>query len=345
MRTRRSSILVFTLWVLVFLSVFSLGIGRKTSGNLMVSRYFKNRLITYYLAKAGIEMGIYELDKDETPFYDTLNEFWANNDKIFKDIPLGLGCITLSYTLPISGSLLENNNQGEAIGKQPVFYGIMDESNKININKVPVKVLKNLLINLGKVDEKSANDIASSIVDWRDRDVIVSQGGAENNYYQSLKMPYKCKNRSFEVLEELLLVKGVSFEIFSKIKDVITVYGQDKVNVNTSSWQVLYGIGFSEYLSKRIVDFRKGEDGVDGTEDDRVFKTAGGIRGIGALFTEESLEINSYIGFLDVKTNTVRIKSQGMIKIENKIKSQAVITCVVSRADKKEYEFLYWHEN
>ncbi|MCK5393511.1 MAG: hypothetical protein KAI91_04175, partial [Candidatus Omnitrophica bacterium] len=67
MRTRRSSILVFTLWVLVFLSVFSLGIGRKTSGNLMVSRYFKNRLITYYLAKAGIEMGIYELDKDETP--------------------------------------------------------------------------------------------------------------------------------------------------------------------------------------------------------------------------------------------------------------------------------------
>ncbi|MCK5392948.1 MAG: hypothetical protein KAI91_01325, partial [Candidatus Omnitrophica bacterium] len=123
------------------------------------------------------------------------------------------------------------------------------------------------------------------------------------------------------------------------------VYGQDKVNVNTSSWQVLHGIGFSEYLSKRIVDFRKGEDGVDGTEDDRVFKTAGGIRGIGALFTEESLEINSYIGFLDVKTNTVRIKSQGMIKIENKIKSQAVITCVVSRADKKEYEFLYWHEN
>ena len=340
---KKSSILVFTLWLLVFLSVFSLGIGRKTAGNLMVSGYFKNRLITYYLAKAGIELGIYELEKDETPSYDTLNESWFNNEEIFRDIPLGMGYITLSYALP--AGLWGNNNEGAATEEQPVFYGIMDESSKININKVPVKVLKNLLKNIGKVDQNNVEDIASSIVDWRDRDIIVSQGGAENNYYQSLEIPYECKNRSFEVLEELLLVKGLSSEIFFKIKDVITVYGEEKVNINTASWQVLYGIGFSEYFSKRIIDFRKGEDGIDGTEDDKVFKTVGDIRNMGHLFTEESLEINSYIGFLDVSTNTLRIKAKGMIKNDDKIKYQTDITCVFSRGDKKGYEFLYWHEN
>jgi hypothetical protein len=66
------------------------------------------------------------------------------------------------------------------------------------------------------------DEIADSIIDWRDTDEQVSATGAESEYYQSLQPPYQCKNGPFETVEELLLVKGMTPEL---------LYGMD-VNHN-----------------------------------------------------------------------------------------------------------------
>jgi hypothetical protein len=54
-------------------------------------------------------------------------------------------------------------------------------------------------------------DIADSIIDWRDTDEIPTGTGlgAESDYYLALSEPYYAKNQPFEAVEELLLVKGI----------------------------------------------------------------------------------------------------------------------------------------
>jgi len=53
-----------------------------------------------------------------------------------------------------------------------------------------------------------------SILDWRDPDDLYRMNGAEPDYYQSLKEPYRCKNGNLDSIEELLLVRGVTPELF-----------------------------------------------------------------------------------------------------------------------------------
>lgn len=338
-RRKKASILIFTLWVLVFLAIFNIGLGYNVSSRLRFAGHFQDRLRMYYLAKSGIELGIAELEKDETPLCDSLNEPWSNSEETFKNIPLGDGYITLSYSLNPCALSLEEDEE------QEILYGMMDELSKININKVPAQILKTLLENIGKVEEDKADDIAYAIVDWRDVDIMVSPGGAEDDYYSNSDPAYPCKNSDFEILEELLLVKGMTPEIFSKIKGAITIYGEGRVNINTAGWLSLHALGLGEELAERIIKFRQGNDGREGTEDDNVFKTVGELRNIGPLFTEESQEINrlTSLNILTVKSDVFRINSAGILK-KGRQDLQRNIACVVNVADKKDPQILFWHE-
>jgi type II secretory pathway component PulK len=65
-------------------------------------------------------------------------------------------------------------------------------------------------------------ELAAAIVDWRDTDSEVSPGGAEDEIYQRLNPPYRCKNEPFESAGELRMVYGMDLEI---------LYGED-ANLN-----------------------------------------------------------------------------------------------------------------
>jgi type II secretory pathway component PulK len=89
-------------------------------------------------------------------------------------------------------------------------FGVVDESSKVNINTAGTAMLSKL--------PDMTDELAASIIDWRDADSTVTTGGAENEYYLLLPEPYQCKNAPFESVEELLLVRGASREI---------LYGED----------------------------------------------------------------------------------------------------------------------
>jgi len=312
-----------------------INLGSLVRGELRYADYLQDRLKMYYLARAGIERAVAELNKDETRSYDTLNEPWGNNQDLFKDFPLAGGFITLIY-----------NSEGEGYQEETALYGVMDESSKININSVPADILIILLERISKVDAEEAIDLAAAIVDWRDNDVAVSTGGAENEYYQGLSPSYKCKNGKFQILEELLLVKGMTPEIFSEIKDIITVYDTMGVNVNTASLNCLYALGLNSSLCERIIKFRQGSDGQPGTEDDFIFNSAAEIRNVGPLFTEEATEINSLISrnMLTEKSDIFRINSLGQLRDGENTRSRGII-CVLKRQQDKGPKILYWYEN
>lgn len=341
MKSKNGSILIITLWTLSLLTIFTVSLGYNIACQLRLADHLQDRLKMYYLAKAGIERAIIELEVDETPGYDSLNETWANNEEFFKEVPLGDGYITVSYQLEERVSESQSVKESEEI----TMFGIMDESSKININKVPAEILRVLLERIGEVERDEAIDIANAIIDWRDVDIITSPSGAEDKYYKDLELPYECKNGEFQVVEELLLVKGMSPEIFSKIKDIITIYGEGKVNINTVSSTTLYRLGLGEDLASRIIEFRQGSDSETGTEDDNIFKTIGELRNIGPLFTEESNQINHLISLnmLTVRSDVFRINSSGILK-RGKQQWRRNIIYIVQRQKKKAPKMLYWHE-
>jgi len=110
-----------------------------------------------------------------------------------------------------------------ALGLQPtqvargvVAARITDEESRFNINRVistkdrkddPLAVLqlKQLFSQLELPPE-----MTDPILDWIDFDSVQRQAGAESNYYQSLRVPYVCKNSWFDSIAELALVKGFS---------------------------------------------------------------------------------------------------------------------------------------
>lgn len=90
-------------------------------------------------------------------------------------------------------------------------YGLSDEAAKININSASL----DMLLSFAAMTE----ELAPSIVDWRDEDEDISTNGAESEFYMAMPNPYNCKNAPFESVEELLLVKGSGLDLLYGIKD------------------------------------------------------------------------------------------------------------------------------
>jgi type II secretory pathway component PulK len=93
-------------------------------------------------------------------------------------------------------------------------YGLVDEAGKLNLNTATVDMLSQLP---GMTDQ-----LAASIIDWRDADDDVTPNGAESSTYLAMQPSYSCKNAPFESIEELAWVYGATRTI---------LYGED-ANMN-----------------------------------------------------------------------------------------------------------------
>lgn len=94
------------------------------------------------------------------------------------------------------------------------WFGFVDEASKLNLNTATVSMLEAL--------PRMTPELAAAIIDWRDSNSTISDGGAEDETYQRLNPPYRCKNAPFESIDELRLVNGADTEI---------LYGDD-ANLN-----------------------------------------------------------------------------------------------------------------
>ena len=109
--------------------------------------------------------------------------------------------------------------------------------------------------------------LVPSCIDWADNDDEVTclpfvkreNLGAESDYYGGLDPPYRCKNKPFESIDEMLLIKGVTPKILDRLRDHATVYGDGQVNINYASRQVIESLSekMDPALARMIVDRRK----------------------------------------------------------------------------------------
>jgi len=109
--------------------------------------------------------------------------------------------------------------------------------------------------------------LVPSIIDWTDSDDQVTclpfikheNLGAESGYYSKLQVPYRCKNALLDTTEELLLVKGITPEVFDRICDYVTVYGDGRININCASRRVIECLSekMDAVLAQMIIDRRE----------------------------------------------------------------------------------------
>jgi len=130
-------------------------------------------------------------------------------------------------------------------------------------------------------DEQEAVSLLDALLDWLDSDSDERDHGAEEGYYLSLDHPYKPRNAPMQSLEELLLIRGMTKDIFygneefSGIVEYLTVYGTDgKININSAPAPVLQilAAGLDEEIVQGLIDFRQDEQNSDSLSDPQWYR-------------------------------------------------------------------------
>jgi general secretion pathway protein K len=224
----RGVALILTILIVSLIVALTVQFNRTMRTHVASAGNIGHGLKALYAAKSGVAYGLAMLQED-TPDVDTLQDDWANPDK--------LASISAGSQAFFAGGRFE--------------LKIADESGKIPINQLAEKdyleeVFRRLLeLEEFALEKDTVDTIVDSTMDWIDKNEDERFRGAEDGYYQSLEKPYHCKNGPLNTPEELLLVKGMTPEIFYGTEDrpgigkFISVFGDGKININTADIMVL----------------------------------------------------------------------------------------------------------
>jgi type II secretory pathway component PulK len=185
-RENKGIVIITVLWTVVVLVVMVAILERKGRLDMKVSAARVEGIRCKWACLAGIEKAMAVLKEDETE-NDSAIDVWSSSEEDFNDIPVH-GCW--------------------------FNVRVTDETSKLNINTATREQLLGL--------PNMLEDVADAIIDWRDTDDVPGTVGVESGYYENLPYLYTARNAPFRTIRELLLVKGVTEDLF---------YGED-TNLN-----------------------------------------------------------------------------------------------------------------
>jgi general secretion pathway protein K len=101
----------------------------------------------------------------------------------------------------------------------------IDERGKLDLNAADSQTLTVLFSNHG-LDASDADLLAQRVADWRDSDDVERADGAELDTYLAAGLLVGPANRDFLMVEELLQVMGMSYELFRSLEPGVTVHSR-----------------------------------------------------------------------------------------------------------------------
>ena len=236
--------LLVTLLILVLIVALAHEVFRIGAQSAQTGAYGRDSIRCILLAEGGTGAARIALRQDARDNqYDTLDEIWSR------------------AALPIT------------LGDGEVTVVIEDEERKIDLNRLMLPngiavderrlaVFQRLLDTLG-IDRA----VADAVVDWLDNDENPRVGGAESSYYLGLPKPYRAKNDLFDTIGELRLVRGVTADVYEKLRPFVTVSSSGLVNINTAPKEVLMSLSAGTDMAEggaidaktadEIIDYRK----------------------------------------------------------------------------------------
>jgi general secretion pathway protein K len=314
--------LIIVMICITVLSILAAGFAYSMKVETKLARNANSESELNSLGRSGVELARWVLAQQATmvqePF-DALNQKWAG----------GPGSMLTSNS-PLTDVSLDNIQLGG--GKFSVK--ITDLERKVNINMADQAMLEQALRLIG-VDAGEFTGITASILDWIDPDSNEHINGTESDYYSRLDPPYQAKDGPIDDLSELLLVRGVTPDIYwggvatnhlpaafqNKVGfrqpgggvlaydvglvDLFTPISSGQININTASARVLQMLPFvDENVAAQIIQLRSGPDGTDGTEDDAPFRSPGELVNAGL----NNQVVGQIAGYCTVRSRTFEVQ-------------------------------------
>jgi general secretion pathway protein K len=375
---QRGVALIMVLGFVIVLAVMATAFATNMQVEVKLARKANDDVKVEWLCRSGIELSKYILAQQmanaQEP-YDSLNQKWAGG-------PAGTnGFNVFLENLDLTNSAwAENTVLGQIFPDQQEFeekvgtdvrcsIQIVDLERKFNINRAAEDAMGKFPLEktfeLMDVSTGLSPYLIDAIKDWRDTDDSRRVSGAESDTYQAKDPPYTAKNGPIDDLKELLLIEGMTPEIYwgSRAKqiaanplhapsatlpgveeeeeiaylfgmvDFFTPISTGYINLNTASAQVMQLVpGFDSARVDLLMQMRAGLDGVDGTEDDEPFDDVAQIQRAG--FTADA--IANARRFFSVRSATYEVTVQASAG-----KLSRTLVAVLSRASPTDIKILY----
>jgi general secretion pathway protein K len=155
-----------------------------------------------WLGRSGVEYARWVLANsmaDPTQPYDSIDQPWATGS---------------GFLGPTNAPIAEVQNPF-SLGNGNVKWKITDLERKWNINALlqpgGQDILQNAFMNMG-LDAGDMTPLINSILNWMDNGNRIQ--GAKSEEYQRMNPPYSAKNGPIDDLSELLLIKGITPEMY-----------------------------------------------------------------------------------------------------------------------------------
>jgi len=236
----RGMVLISVLWIVLVIAFISFSLASAVRVEVAAAQSSFDSERAFFLAKSAAAVMFQSLQ----------------NPEIFNGSPVRRE----------NGSYIFPFDSGEARVRLESSVGLID------INAAPDVMLASMFDSLG-LDQGKRNQLVDTILDWRDSDDIPHLNGAEvDDYGQVVLGPGRLpRNQNFQSVDELLLVKGMTAQIYyghieydtavgshrkiPGVRDLVTVSsGVAVVSVNDASADVLAALpGMSHESVARIV--------------------------------------------------------------------------------------------
>lgn len=219
--------------------------------------------------------------------------------------------------IPLDGGelLIDNNTK----------LRIFDTNGLISVSTMNINAFKNLIKNLTKSDPSI---IIDSLLDWIDEDDLKRLNGFEKVDYRMEGKSYIPRNYPIQYKEELLLIKGITKEIYDNISKFLTIVPNNGFNPNTAPKEVLAAYLDIDYdVAKNLYDY---------------------IRSTGLLNSDKVL--NDLVGrkIIDIDGVYYYPSRNFDIKIENIYDNNTIFTTSVGLIYKETlrspYQIFYWKD-
>ena len=217
----RGVALIFTLVVVGLMAVLIIEFSYISRVNTKILTGWENERRAYFLAKGGINFGIYLLNMDNRGV-DSLLDDWATE---IPPLPVGDGVIEL---------------------------GISDEDGKVNVNR--------LASGEEKLNSQ-LNGIVLRLLDILDVEPSTFPGlfdypGGEEASTLSVILDNGDSGRFFYTKDEFLNFPGIEDD--GNFDEFFTVYSSGMININTAPLPVIQSLseGISEELAREIFEYR-----------------------------------------------------------------------------------------
>lgn len=337
-RNSRGIALLITISITTILVAATLEYNRRARFAVISTAAARDRLTLSYMASSGVQIAMALLVKDKSESnFDSLAEDWAVPEKIeelLQEIPFEAGKLSVTITDELS------KIQVNALVKFP-------DSRQFSESQIMLwdRLLRYIRSEEDLNDESDPVAIVNSVKDWLDSgddEATTGLSGAESSYYEDLDPPYASRNGPMQDLNELLLIKGITPQIYYGSQEApglasfMTVHGMTmgagtafswpgRINVNTADVPVLAALlGLeNQELAQAIVEFRQeaaeDKDGHD-FSNPKWYKE---IAGLGDVAINTNL--------VTITSDVFRIKSEASI---NATKTSAI--AVVQRVQNPE---------